>query len=116
MADDAAPRMTIAGNLPTAPDNGFDSSFGELIAGSMGRKRYITVTVWEVRKTTIDHGNGNAKSVLLGVVSVEPILNDTDAQQALAMHDRAHGDRTGEVTLGAVAEPASSGGDGDAGK
>jgi hypothetical protein len=101
MADEAGPRFTIAGNFPSDEDNGFAGIASDVLAGGMNRKRWITVVIWEAASTKIDHKNGNVRSQTMRVVSVEPLINQGDAEQALAMHDRAHGDRTGETTLDA---------------
>jgi len=90
--------------LPEAPDNGFD----ELDQQTLDRKarahgRFVTVTIWDVHKGDIDFDTGEW-TYKLRPRSIELML-DADRDQALAMHDRVHGVRTGEVTLAAAGDP-----------
>jgi hypothetical protein len=103
------PALAIAGTMPATDDNGFYGILGDLHTGAESGKRVVTVTVWDVSKTSINRRKGGLRTEILSVVSVEP-LSGADAEQAMAMHDRMHGERTGVVTLGAaLGEPDPAG-------
>jgi len=94
--------------LPDELDNGLaeipDAQLRRL-GGSHGR--IVTVTIWDVHMGGIDFDNGE-QTWKLRVKSVE-VMTDADRDQAVAMHDRIHGARTGEVTLGAAGTDAGDG-------
>jgi|ERR1043165_6358328 hypothetical protein len=98
--------LKAATKLPEAPDNGFE----ELTDSEIERKarvhgRFVTVTVWDVSNGGIDYDTGE-RSFKFRPRSIE-IMTGADADQAIAMHDRVHGARTGEVTLGVASGDAS---------
>jgi len=90
------------GAPPDAPDFGFAELGDMLAAGATLHRRYITITVWDVHEGNTDFDTGERK-LKLRARSIEPMIETADKDQALAMHDRAHGVRTGEVTLGIAA-------------
>lgn len=95
-------------NLPEAPDNGFEEiPLAELLRKAVAHGRYVTVTIWDVSNGAIDYDTGE-QTLKLRPRSIE-VMQDADADQAVAMHDRVHGNRTGEVTLAAVASNAGDG-------
>jgi len=94
-----APVFALAGTLPVGEDFGFYGILSEIHKGAATGTRFVTVTVWDVAKTNIHRRKGNVRTEVLAVVSVEPVFGP-DAEQAMAMHDRMRGERTGSVTLG----------------
>ena len=100
-----ADRLTAASKLPELLDNGIDEiADAELDRKGRSHGRIVTVTVWEVGESKTGYVSGE-QSFKLTVKSVE-IMLDADRDQAMAMHDRVHGMRTGEVTLGAAGTDA----------
>jgi len=98
------PELKCESKLPEAPDCGFD----ELDDATIERKarthgRFVTITIWDVAKGAIDFDTGE-RTYKMRARSVE-VMTDADRDQALAMHDRIHGVRTGEITLAAAGEP-----------
>ena len=94
--------------LPEAPDNGFEEiPLAELLRKAVAHGRYVTVTIWDVAEGHIDYDTGE-QTLKLRPKSIE-VMQDADLDQALAMHDRVHGNRTGEVTLAAAASDAGDG-------
>lgn len=91
--------------LPDELDNGLCEIPDEQLERlGFAHGRIVTVTVWDVHLGGIDF-DGGERTYKMRVKSVE-IMLDADRDQAMAMHDRVHGVRTGEVTLGAAGTDA----------